>query len=474
VHGVTDVSVQLGQLGRHDVVLGRGGQASVFALPNFTLADVPGELVYKRYHVPPTSASDLKKIVSLRSNLDPPARARLDAIAAWPCRIVLHNGATVGVIMPRIPASYLDTLLLPSGRTKDSLREVLNLFAPVDRIQKVGRPVPDPAQRLTVCRDFAAALGFLHDELGVVFGDINAKNELWRLGARPMVMFLDCDAVRPRGSVAATKQLNAPDWDPPEGGELNRATDLYKLGLFILRALVPGAQVSTRRDPAAAGAVLDRVGLDLLTRAVGPVPAARPTAREWTVYLSRLLGEPVGPPALVDVTADRALVLAGRPVEITWTATDAGWIDVVSTGGVARVDGRPGAGVVSVVLDRTGPLTVRAGNEYGEDERTLAPITVVPPPVHRPLDVPMPRLDWNDLGLLRPPRLPSPPLPVIGNGVAAPDPISWVTTMSARPYHPPAEPPRLRAARFPLDLVGMVTATPDIETDLFSRPERLA
>jgi hypothetical protein len=473
-NGQADVTVPLDQLGALGDELGRGGQASVYALPAFTLADVPGELVYKRYHVPPASDADLRKIVSLRNDLDSARRQRLDAIATWPCRIVSGPAGITGVVMPRISQSYVDDLVLPSGRARTSLREVLNLFVPVERVRNVGRPVPTATQRLELARDFAGALAFLHDELDIVFGDINAKNELWRLGQRPMVMFLDCDAVRPRSSVTGTKQLNAPDWEPPERGNLNRTTDLYKLGLFILRCLLPGNQASTRRDPRAAGRILDAGGAAMLTRALGNLPAVRPSAREWTTYLSRVLGDPLGPPVLGIVETDRTFALAGHPVEIKWTATDATWIEVVRPECVLRVDGRPGSGLVSVAVERSGPLVVRAVNDNGVDERRTGPITVAPIPVQRPIDVAMPRIDWDTFGLLRPPTVGLPPLPVVGYGVTSPDPAGLVTSAPDVPRHRPVQLPSLRSARFPFDLMGMVTTTPGFDLDPTTRFEEWA
>jgi hypothetical protein len=470
VAGSTQVTVPLDQLGALGAELGRGGQASVFSLPHFTLDDAPGQLVYKRYHVTPRSSADLCTIVSLRNTLDPMTQKRLDAVAAWPCRVVMHAGTAVGVVMPRISKGYVDTLQLPSGKAKQSLREVLNLFAPIERVRRVGRPIPSDVQRLQVCRDFAAALSFLHEELGVVFGDINAKNELWQLSDSPFVMFLDCDAVRPRGSVAGTRQLNAPDWDPPEGGSLNRSTDLYKLGLFILRTLSPGDQASARRNSAAASRLLDRMGLDLLARAVGKVPGSRPSAREWTVYLSGILGDPLGPPSLGEVELDRTFALAGQPVEIKWKATDAVWVEILMPGQVSRVRGLSGAGTFSVILGETRLLTIRAGNEHGIDERELGLVTVVPQPEHRLLDVPMPRLDWDRSDLLRPPpQLSIPPLPALGH-VAAPDPIGLVTTESDHRRYPPVDWPSMRSARFPLDLIGLITASPDLHMQFEELP----
>jgi hypothetical protein len=470
-NGRADVTVSLDQLGALGDELGRGGQASVFALPGFTLADAPGDLVFKRYHTAPVSDGDLRKIVSVRNDLDPGRRQRLDNIATWPCRIVIDGGSAVGVVMPRIDASYMDVLSLPSGKSKRSLREVLNLFAPIERVRNVGRPVPSGRQRLELCRDFAAALAFLHDELHIVFGDINAKNELWRLSSSPMVMFLDCDAVRPRGSVAATRQLNAPDWDPPEAGILNRSTDLYKLGLLVLRALTPGDQGSTRRNPMTAAGALDQAGLDMLVRALGQVTTARPTAREWTVHLSRMLGDPLDPPSLEIADLDRTFVLAGHPVEIKWAAVDAIWIEVLRPGGGHRVDGQPGSGVVRLEMDQSGPLVVRAGNDNGVDERIIGPVTVVPAPMQRPLEVAMPRIGWDTFELARPLETSLPPLPAVCHGVTSPDPVSLVTSAPDVRRRPPVEWPPLRSARFPLDLIGLVTAAPGFDIDPSERFE---
>ena len=45
-------------------------------------------------------------------------------------------------------------------------------------------PAPDLGERFAICRDLAGALAFLHEH-GVVFGDVNAKNALFRIGLEP-------------------------------------------------------------------------------------------------------------------------------------------------------------------------------------------------------------------------------------------------------------------------------------------------
>ncbi|GAB3491276.1 DUF4407 domain-containing protein [Amycolatopsis cihanbeyliensis] len=150
-----------------------------------------------------------------------------------------------------------------------------NLFIAPERAVHLGRPVPTMSRRVAICRDVAAAMAFCHDRLSIVFGDINAKNELYRLDAVPMVLFIDCDSVRVKGDLGGARQLNAPDWAPPDPGPLTMATDLYKLGLFVLRCLTSGGGHSIRTDPAGARTCLDGRAHDLPVRALGSVPAAR-------------------------------------------------------------------------------------------------------------------------------------------------------------------------------------------------------
>ncbi|WP_033430021.1 protein kinase family protein [Saccharothrix syringae] len=451
---MTITPADLGALGDQ---LGKGGEATVFDLPDLALPDAPGPLVYKRYRTPPESHG-LRRVVASREALDDTGRARLDGLAAWPVRVVEEHGRAAGVVLPRIPAPFFDRVLRNSG-VKHSLREVQNLFVAPDRALKVGRPAPDARQRLRVCLDFASGLAFLHEELKVVFGDLNAKNAVFRLDARPMVMFIDCDAVRPAGVVAVVRQLNAPDWDPPgaERDVLSRATDHYKLGLFVLRCLTPGPQGSTNRDPGRAAGVLDAEGLAMLRRALGTDPAARPTAREWEQRLRRLLGEATAPPRLVDVRLDRAFVLAGWPVEVAWEAEEAHEVEVVAAGRVSRVDGRPGRGSTPVVLDATGPVRVRVRNDLGADEREVGPVTVVPPPRFEPLTVPVPEVGWPSFTAPPPPTPGLPPLPVLDlrPGTRAPVPNG------TRAVDPPALPVP-RAMAFPLDLRAMLTGSPGI------------
>ncbi|WP_146060400.1 hypothetical protein [Amycolatopsis sp. CA-128772] len=406
---MTGTDVAAGQLGRRGAKLGSGGQAHIHELPEFSLPDVPGPLVYKQYKPGKAPKHGMGAIINLRSRLasEPAKLARLDIATTWPVRqVVDDDGAVLGLILRRIPESFIEHVRLPSGDVGIKPREAQFLFIPPDRALRLGTPAPSPAERLTVCRDFAATLAFLHGELGVAFGDVNARNAVFRLGADPTVMFVDCDAVRKVSEVA--RQLNAPDWEPPEGPDvLNRATDLYKLGLFVLRCLTPGPFSSVNRDPGEADAVLDAAGRTLLAAALQDDPAGRPSAGDWERYLRHALGEPLGPPTLDRVAPDRTIVAAGEPLTISWTAGEAATVEATGAGIAATsVPGTAGTGTIALRPARTGRIAVTARNRLGSVTVLTEPVAVFDVPSFDDLPVLMPRLDL--------PRLAPAQLPAVG------------------------------------------------------------
>jgi hypothetical protein len=439
------------ELGRLGPELGSGGQAVIYDLPDLRLPQAPQRLVYKKYkrgHAPRVDA--MLRLISLRSGLDKPLRDRLDTITAWPIRMVSDADDLLGVVLPRIPDSFFQDVVLPaSGKTDTIVREVQHLFVEPGRCRRIGMPVPTRDQRLAICRDFADALSFLHST-EVVFGDINAKNELFRLGPEPMVMFVDCDAARIRGSISG--QLNAPDWEPPgQGNVLSKATDCYKLGLFVLRCLKPGDQGSTNVEPANAANVLEATGVALLAETINGPAEQRPSARDWFRYLCACLGQAIEPPALDAVELDRTMVAAGEPVAVRWAVRDANIVEVRALGCAPVVaDGHPGSGTIIVRPPRTGTLIFTARNGCGTTERITPPVAVVDVPRWHDLPVPMPRMRLPELG--------SYSLPDI-SAVLPPTPAAVGTD------HLASLPPGfdVGGAGFPIDIMSIMTGGPDLD-----------
>lgn len=468
------VNIARAALGELGAQLGRGAQAIVYDLPGLTIDDVREPLVYKEYRETVGSPNDIRRIVSNRLALHPGKRAVLDKISAWPLRVVEDDGELRGILMRKVPDSFMDSMVLPgSGRTTKQLREIQNLFIDPKLATWLGRPVPDTRQRLRICRDFAAALTFFHTELSIAFGDINARNELYQLDQQPTVMFIDCDGVRRAGEVSGNEQLNAPDWVPPNNEPLSQPTDLYKLGLFILRCLSPGPNASTRLDPEPARGVLDKAGFELLERALGTDPRARPTARAWQVHLSRLIGEPIVAPVLLDARLAGPWVLRGEPVTVHWQATDALTIEVRTARSTERVDGSTGEGAARIFLDSPFLLVI-ARNGLGEDVRRIGPVHLVDAPRQVPLPIAMPHLRWPSANGLVAPYTPIPPpmpridlpAPVVGPldlvGATGQDPGPFLPPMA--PVAPPFDPAALimNGPRFDVDLDLPTITLPDL------------
>ncbi|WP_045744167.1 hypothetical protein [Actinoplanes rectilineatus] len=275
--------------------LSSGANGVIRRLEAFRLPGVPGDLVFKEYRPagPAVSLGGLVKLVGVRQRMVAQRRAALDELAAWPLHVVTGTaGQAAGVLMRLIPDDYFEEMTLPSGARKRVAREVQHLIADPARARRHRVDVPadgDLTTRLRICERFAFALSLLHGAQ-IVYGDVSTRNVLYRLRPYPSVFLVDCDATRMSGSSAVNRQLHSPDWNPPETGGQSAATDRYKLGLFVLRCLLPGPGASLNRDWQTAAGVLDPGGLALLRLSLDGAPQGRPAARTWLFHLRGLLG----------------------------------------------------------------------------------------------------------------------------------------------------------------------------------------
>ena len=285
---------------RHEI--GSGGTANVFALKSYMLAHIPEQKwVYKKFKPThrPVSLYGMRALVKLIESLEPKRRDLFDRAFNWPERAVVDDGdGASGVVLPLIAEEYFVDLRLSDGTVKRKPAEAQFLLSDRDYCATVGLPYPDEEQRRQLCRSLCYAIALLH-RADVVYGDLSARNILFRLHPRPAVKLVDCDAVRVSGAAAAFgAQPHSPDWEPPEaiaarkrrdsGWTIqSKETDLYKLGLAVLRILTPGKGSSTNVDPASARGVLPSHLYTLLQRSLSPDPNARPTAKTWYEELQR-------------------------------------------------------------------------------------------------------------------------------------------------------------------------------------------
>lgn len=400
-----DISTaDLGPLGSP---LGAGAEAVVIEAPSLRLDDVAGELVYKQYLRSRAQDPVSADVVAARIALPESRRDRLDAGTAWPIRRVVDGDELRGVVLPRISSAWLRTMTLPgTGERSTDPRDAQGLMSPAPTgPNALGlTAAPDHQDRLRICRDLAAVLQLLHDDMDLAYGDLSARNVLVRFEGRPRVLLLDCDAARPVPSTLPP--LHTPDWDPPEGGPATTAADVYKLGLFVLRALTPFAWSSVNRDPSWATAALDPDGFDLLRRSLHQSPDARPRAVEWVVHLSRLLGDAVEPPRFVGCGLATTLVAPGDTTVVLWVLDRAAEVTVTAGGRViGRVDARSGPGRLEVTPPASGVLRLHADNGAGRDDRVAGAVSVMNAQSIVEVSVPIPRLATPAL-----PELPAAPL----------------------------------------------------------------
>jgi hypothetical protein len=351
-----------------------GGFGKVFLVKRFRLGENPTALAYKEF----TSDHDLqaraaRKAVDLRDGLDQKDRAVLDELSAWPLGLVENSrGQVCGLLMPLLPPDFFTRLIDPySGNIDNKPRDLAWLVASRAQREVARVDVPDVelTDRLVLLAQLCYVVAWLHRR-GWVYGDINLHNVAFAL-APARIKLVDCDAAAPLSDMQR-RQGHQAGWEPPEnpipGGSpmlQDTVTDVYKLGLAILRGLTPGKHASTRKSARRLCDVLDPSGLDLVSKALGD-RAQRPSARELYRYLQQTAQARMDPPHVVRIDIPGAVWPRGQDVRITWQVTGA--TEAVITSGDAlqgRVD--PSVHVTGYTIRPTvsGPLLVTFRNRYG-------------------------------------------------------------------------------------------------------------
>ncbi len=310
--------------------IAEGGQGKVYRCTQLRLPDFDGRLAFKEYKPGQVTAAGLEAIIAMRSRLSDADRHRLDEMSTWPTRLVREHGRVTGILMPLIRDEYVHVGQSLTGSVLRKEREIQYLFLAAARCEKLGFPRVNLYQRFAICQALAEALALLAAN-NVVFGDLNAKNALFKVGPDRFdgdVMLVDCDAVRVRGTMSAVPQLNSPDWEPPEAERthLTQETDVFKYALFVLRALSPGPNASTARDPRRVDDILDAEGQQLLRTSLSSTRAARPRAADWAAYFARIRSTVpgTGAPATPAPPATRTAP-APPPAPAAPAGTTGGW-----------------------------------------------------------------------------------------------------------------------------------------------------
>jgi hypothetical protein len=278
--------------------LAKGGMARVYDLADFRIGEQSHlPLVYKKYKrtIRPVSIFGLESLVKMRDDWHPDQRRAIDRAFNWLVRVVTDSDpGAAGVLLPQLDDSFFLSLINSYGELKHRPAEGQYLAAQRDYFHQKHMRFPTLEERLLLCRSLAKGMGLLH-RAEVVYGDLSLRNFLYRLAPRPSVMFVDTDAMRPKGSTAALGlQPHTPDWEPPEAQHAKRRgdgigfatqnynTDRHKLGLAILRILAADIpRAAEKRDPALVRRHLPANLYHLLTQSLTAPPAERPPAKTW-------------------------------------------------------------------------------------------------------------------------------------------------------------------------------------------------
>jgi hypothetical protein len=428
--------------------LAEGGMAQVFRVGG-TVAQVPGELVFKELKAS-VKATDRPKLldamrnsVALRDAMSAKERDELDSVTVWPLAMVEHQGVDVGLLMKCIPPTFFIDAL-PGPR----VFEFQLLCADDSQAQKNGyaksrAPADKDLVRLALMARLAYAIEVIHRPRGgrrLVYGDLSLRNAAVAANPPkkipPDILLMDCDGVADESDLTRT-QPNTPFFVPPEQKQQklqDQLTDVYKLGLCVIRGLARGRAATQLTDPASPlipPCLLDQAGIGLLKRATGVDRSQRPTAEEIKIYLVGRVLDLAEPPTLLTAELSSNVVLRGSEVFVRWTHKGGKSVRIFND--VKNLD-EPGIGADAYpngypVKPQTAcEIWVAVANDHGEDAASAGrlhyyevpplKIKVEPPPLS------LPDLPALKLPLVRPDI---PPYPLYPADAVPLPPLTWPT-----------------------------------------------
>lgn len=360
-----------------DAPIATGGEGDVHIVEG-SLPALRGTLI-KVYRDLSRAAARLNKIDSLIRN-PPPVVTHLQAntgsnepLLAWPTHLVYNSrGQFIGFIMPRVEhAIQLQELCSTSNRVEARHGATWRRF----KYQSTG----SPALRLKLARNLAAALNSVHESGRYVLVDLKPANVLVRANGLLTLVDVDSVQVTENGLLLHRGPVATPPYTPPEGQRLQNIAsaplgatwDLFSFAVIVYELLL-GIHPFT-------GHSIDRqTGCDLTTpeekiergyfangrergafRLIPPpharfnrLPhelrrlflrcfddghanaAARPSAADWYVAISRILGtgKVSLPKAAVPKSSNASRRTRVRPPLVTTAYTQSSYVPPPQSG----------------------------------------------------------------------------------------------------------------------------------------------
>ena len=330
------MAVKKADLGHLDF-LAEGGFGKVYRVASYRLPGDSSPLAFKEFTSQQAEqAKSARAAVKFRAGLSQADRDDLDLYASWPKELVEDAGRDCGLLMPLIPDAFFCSLNDPSGGKTKRARDLGWLITTDVQRKAAGIDLGDVdrIERLMILAQLVYAIGRLHKR-GWVFGDVSFKNAVFALNP-PRLKLLDCDGAAPLSDTGRS-QFSTPYWDPPENPNqgpkkqnlLDEKTDVYKLGLAILRCLTPGKGASTVRAIGRLAGELDGAGTDLVNRALSDNRGLRPAARDIYDYIYQLMMT-VNLPDIISARLIKSVILRGQDATVEWDIKDGVEVTIIS------------------------------------------------------------------------------------------------------------------------------------------------
>lgn len=340
----------------------------------------------------------MRASVDFRKSLSPADQADLDEFAAWPLEMVEDGGNPCGIVMPLIPPEFFLTTH-PVGAPPERLVFDLSWLCAKEaqaRVKGVDRSgVQDPLVRLALLAQLVYAVGRLHKH-GAVYGDLSLKNAALALNP-PRVKLLDCDAAAGLSDLNR-RQVHSPFFKPPEIRDGSQRlqddrTDVYKLGLCVIRGMQHGPGVSQACDPNALRGLLDGETIRVLRRSVGTDRLLRPTAKELFGCLERVILARASPPVLHSASLNRRVLVRGQDVRVTWDATAGTQVRITGVNGldIELTDPERFGGGYVVTPRGSGEIWVEVANRHGTVRLPAGSVELYELPPFSLVDMRLPR-----------------------------------------------------------------------------------
>ena len=403
--------------------LAKGGFGQVFRVGKNPFPGDQTPLAYKEF----TSEFDAQRrsaqaAVAFRDGLSQDDRDDLDRCTVWPRELVLDlAGEISGLLMQLIPEDFFCELMdSETGEKGTKVRDLQWLAATQAQREAAEIDLHDAErlERLILLGKLVYAVGRLHKHCWV-FGDLSFRNAAFALNP-PRMLLLDCDGAAAL-SDTGRKQASTLNWDPPEcpidvsAGQHRQqdvqddVTDVYKLGLAILRSLTPGKGVMSTRNPDRLAGRLDGEGIALVRRTLAGNRSDRPTAKELYAYFYKVVSPAV---PLPDVRYARLLTprcVRGMDARVEWQIRDAEELRLTAGGfGSQPVDLSSHPDFFIIKKPESGPVFIEVKNKYGTLRIDLGEITLYELPEFKPFDLgalprpSVPRLEAFTLEHMRP------------------------------------------------------------------------